>query len=319
MFTIRFEDVGRAGGRQALFMACDHWRRTRALEDLRARWSWRCPAVPEPRVAGHIADAPRYGAEAVLDARVESVDPETRPCAVTRGGARETVEYDALHVVPRTAPRGRGRGLADDGGAGRVAVEPTLRRVRFRTCGPWGIPPRWASSPGGAIRSQSPVLVHDLLAASPELPALDGYTVAPVALPTNTAARGDRRPAGCAEPSFGVRDLANPRPWTFLFDRWLQPALLEGPSARSDLSGWPLIPATTPSDSDASPHVGLPRHVGAPLVRPREAPGGVVRGRAWRGGACWGGAGSGRARRRRSRWGAPHPGDRAGRRRCTRT
>ena len=79
---------------------------------------------------------------------------------------------------------------------------------------------------GGAIRSQSPVLVHNLLAAdSEELQRYDGYTVAPIALSRRTLllAEVDRRMR--PEPSFGVRDLANPRPWTFLFDRWLQPAL----------------------------------------------------------------------------------------------
>ena len=233
VFTIRFEDVGCGGvGYKPLFMACDHWRRTGVLEDLRVRVVVEAPELfPEPRVAGHIADAlRRYGVEAVLDARIESVDPETRALRITRGGARETVEYDALHVVPpHRAPAWiADSGLADDGGAGRVAVEPeTLRHVRFPHV--WSLGDAAAlgiMASGGAIRSQSPVLVHNLLAAdSEELQRYDGYTVAPIALSRRTLllAEVDRRMR--PEPSFGVRDLANPRPWTFLFDRWLQPAL----------------------------------------------------------------------------------------------
>ena len=233
VFTIRFEDVGCGGvGYKPLFMACDHWRRTGVLEDLRVRVVVEAPELfPEPRVAGHIADAlRRYGVEAVLDARIESVDPEARALRITRGGARETVEYDALHVVPpHRAPAWiADSGLADDGGAGRVAVEPeTLRHVRFPHV--WSLGDAAAlgiMASGGAIRSQSPVLVHNLLAAdSEELQRYDGYTVAPIALSRRTLllAEVDRRMR--PEPSFGVRDLANPRPWTFLFDRWLQPAL----------------------------------------------------------------------------------------------
>ena len=233
VFTIRFEDVGCGGvGYKPLFMACDHWRRTGVLEDLRVRVVVEAPELfPEPRVAGHIADAlRRYGVEAVLDARIESVDPEARALHITRGGVRETMEYDALHVVPpHRAPEWiADSGLADDGGAGRVAVEPeTLRHVRFPHV--WSLGDAAAlgiMASGGAIRSQSPVLVHNLLAAdSEELQRYDGYTVAPIALSRRTLllAEVDRRMR--PEPSFGVRDLANPRPWTFLFDRWLQPAL----------------------------------------------------------------------------------------------
>lgn len=233
VFTVRFDDAACGGvGYKPLFMACDHWRRTGVLEDLRVRVVVEAPELfPEPRVAGHIADALRgYGVEAVLDARIESVDPEARALRITRNGAPETVEYDALHVVPpHRAPAWIvDSGLADDGGAGRVAVDPeTLRHVRF--------PHVWSlgdaaglgvMSSGGAIRSQSPVLVHNLFAAGPaQFQRYDGYTVAPIALSRRTLllAEVDRqlRP----EPSFGVRDLANPRPWTFLFDRWLQPAL----------------------------------------------------------------------------------------------
>ena len=233
VFTIRFEDVGCGGvGYKPLFMACDHWRRTGVLEDLRVRVVVEAPELfPEPQVAGHIADAlRRYGVEAVLGARIESVDPEARALRITRGGARETVEYDALHVVPpHRAPEWiADGGLADDGETGRVAVDPeTLQHVRF--------PQVWSlgdaaglgiMASGGAIRSQSPVLVHNLLAGdSEELQRYDGYTVAPIALSRRTLllAEVDRRMR--PEPSFGVRDLANPRPWTFLFDRWLQPAL----------------------------------------------------------------------------------------------
>lgn len=233
VFTIRFEDVGCGGvGYKPLFMACDHWRRTGVLEDLRVRVVVETPELfPEPRVAGHIADALRlYGVEAVLDARIESVDPENRALHITRGGARETVDYDALHVVPpHRAPEWIvDSGLADDSQTGRVAVDPeTLQHVRF--------PQVWSlgdaaglgiMASGGAIRSQSPVLVHNLLAGdSEELQRYDGYTVAPIALSRRTLllAEVDRRMR--PEPSFGIRDLANPRPWTFLFDRWLQPAL----------------------------------------------------------------------------------------------
>ena len=233
VFTIRFEDVGCGGvGYKPLFMACDRWRRTGVLEDLRVRVVVEAPELfPEPRVAGRIADAlRRYGVEAVLDARIESVDPEARALRITRGGARETVDYDALHVVPpHRAPEWiADSGLADDGETGRVAVDPeTLQHVRF--------PQVWSlgdaaglgiMASGGAIRSQSPVLVHNLLAGdSEELQRYDGYTVAPIALSRRTLllAEVDRRMR--PEPSFGIRDLANPRPWTFLFDRWLQPAL----------------------------------------------------------------------------------------------
>lgn len=233
VFTIRFEDVGCGGvGYKPLFMACDHWRRTGVLEDLRVRVVVEAPELfPEPRVAGHIADAlRRYGVEAVLDARIESVDPEARALHITRGGSRETVEYDALHVVPpHRAPAWiADGGLADDGGAGRVAVDPeTLRHIRYPHV--WSLGDAAAlgiMASGGAIRSQSPVLVHNLLAAdSEELQRYDGYTVAPIALSRRTLllAEVDRRMR--PEPSFGVRDLVNPRPWTFLFDRWLQPAL----------------------------------------------------------------------------------------------
>ena len=233
VFTIRFEDVGCGGvGYKPLFMACDHWRRTGVLEDLRVRVVVEAPELfPEPQVAGHIADAlRRYGVEAVLGARIESVDPEARALHITRNGAPETVEYDALHVVPpHRAPEWiADGGLADDGETGRVAVDPeTLQHVRF--------PQVWSlgdaaglgiMASGGAIRSQSPVLVHNLLAGdSEELQRYDGYTVAPIALSRRTLllAEVDRRMR--PEPSFGIRDLANPRPWTFLFDRWLQPAL----------------------------------------------------------------------------------------------
>ena len=233
VFTVRFDDVACGGvGYKPLFMACDHWRRTGVLGDLRVRVVVEAPHLfPEPRVARHIADAlRRYGVEVLLDARIESMDPNTRALRITRDGAPETVDYDALHVVPpHRAPAWiADSGLADGGEMGRVAVDPeTLQHVRH--------PHVWSlgdaaglgiMASGGAIRSQSPVLVHNLLAQSPaQFQRYDGYTVAPITVSRRSLllAEVDRqlRP----EPTYGVRDLANPRPWTFLFDRWIQPAL----------------------------------------------------------------------------------------------
>ncbi|RKQ35345.1 NAD(P)/FAD-dependent oxidoreductase [Kocuria tytonis] len=233
VFTVRFHDVACGGvGYKPLFTACDYWRRTGVLQDLRVYAIVEAPEFfPEPKVAGHIARAMRrYGITAITGARVESVDPAVRGITFSRGGAPESLAYDALHVLPpHRAPEWIARsGLAGADPMGRVDVDPeTLQHRRHPTVWSLGDAATLDTmSSGGAIRSQSPVLVHNIFEPDPaRFQRYDGYTVAPITLSRRSLvlAEVDRR--HCPEPSFGIRDLANPRPWTFAFDRFLQPVL----------------------------------------------------------------------------------------------
>jgi sulfide:quinone oxidoreductase len=183
---------------KAAYLACDHWRRTGALE--RAHVTYATGAggifgVPEfaavlERVVDHYGITTRFGHELV------EVDPDTRQATFEtigpEGKARETLGYDLLHVAPpqRAPAFVRESALSGESPFGWVPVDrhrlvhahhPEVFALGDVCDAP-------TSKTGAAIRRQAPVVVANVLAtlAGRELPArYDGYAACPF-----TTARG---------------------------------------------------------------------------------------------------------------------------------
>jgi sulfide:quinone oxidoreductase len=219
-----------------MYLACDYWRATGVLDDIRV-----VMLVPDPTVFGipvideelnrKIAE---YGIELRTGTELLEVDAVGRSVLVGSAdrSITERLDYAVLHAVPpQSAPdwlKVSDLPAAGDG-SGFVEVDPqTLRHPRFPNV--WALGDAAATSnskSGGALRKQTLVLAKNLAAvlAGEELPALyDGYSVAPFTVSRNTVVFAEFDDAYRQKPTIPFwKNLARERRLTWVFDRYILP------------------------------------------------------------------------------------------------
>ncbi|MCR2826247.1 NAD(P)/FAD-dependent oxidoreductase [Microbacterium sp. zg.Y909] len=220
-----------AAAQKPMYLACDWWRARGVLEDVRVVF-----ATPEPELF-HVAEVDaelrrkvaEYGIEVRRATDLSSVDATARTVTLAHGGREEVLGYDLLHAEPPQGPPAwlQTSGLAD--ARGYVDIDPeTLRSRRVPTV--WSLGDAAETQTprsGGAIRTQSTVLVDNLLAAleGRPLPArYDGYSVCPFTVSRDTVVFAEFDRDGDPEPTL---------PWwkgsmresrlTWILDRYVLP------------------------------------------------------------------------------------------------
>jgi sulfide:quinone oxidoreductase len=217
-----------------LFMACDHWRRTGVLDQMRA-----VLVMPRAAVTGLAAADRRldelfesYGVEVLRDARIEHVDVEAHAVSVASAhGSRQLEDVAYAHVVPHYRAPGwvADAGLSDGSTARLVDIDPeTLRHRRHDNI--WALGDAAAigtPSSGGAPREQVHVLAHNLEAAAggSELRRYDGYTVMPITVSRRSLMLVEIDRDESPVPSVPLLDLTRPRRTTWAFDRYVLPVI----------------------------------------------------------------------------------------------
>lgn len=214
-----------------MYRACDYWRRTGVLDDIRVVF-----ATPDHGVAS-VAEIDaelrrkldEYGIETVVDAPLAEIDAERREATLSVEGRRESIAYDVLHVEPPQSPPAwiAASGLGDDDGF--VDVDPETLRHRRR-------PEVWAlgdaaavhtERSGGSIRSQAKVLARNLVSAERgrALRArYDGYTVCPYTVSRRTVVFAEHDRRGRLAPTVpGWRRMYRESRLTWIADRYVLP------------------------------------------------------------------------------------------------
>ncbi|UOY03877.1 NAD(P)/FAD-dependent oxidoreductase [Blastococcus sp. PRF04-17] len=215
-----------------LFMACDHWRRTGALADLRVRLLLPARHPTDVREADEILDRAfaDYGIEVLRETRIADVDWASHAITVTSPAGRQVLEdVDFAHAVPHyRAPSWiADAGLAADPTPGLVDVDPTTLRSR-RHGAIWSIgdAAALATRPsGGALRRQVEILVQNMAAARDGKPLqrYDGYTVMPITVSRRKLLLAEVDRDSRPTPSVPFLDPMKPRRATWFADRYLLP------------------------------------------------------------------------------------------------
>jgi sulfide:quinone oxidoreductase len=221
-----------AGGvaQKPMYLACDWWRRTGVLDDIRVLFVTAQPtAFPVPAVADELhRKIGEYGIEARYGSDLASVDADARKVVIDRDGQRETVTYDALHVAPpqAAAPWIAASGLGDE--AGFVAVDATMQHPRFPQV--WSLGDAAGVSTlrsGGAIRRQAKVLAKNLLSAMAgrePVARYGGYSVCPITVSRRTVVFAEFDGSRQLAPTVpGWRSLYRERRLTCILDRHVLP------------------------------------------------------------------------------------------------
>ncbi|MGY4858218.1 NAD(P)/FAD-dependent oxidoreductase [Cryobacterium sp. AP23] len=219
-----------------MYLACDYWRATGVLQDIRV-----VLVVPDPTVFGmplideelnrKIAE---YGIELRTDRHLIEVDAENRTAVIGRldGGQRETVPYDVLHAVPpQSAPdwvKATALPAAGDPN-GFVEVDPeTLRHARFPNV--WALGDAAAtrnSKSGGALRKQTLVLAKNLshvLQGKAPKDTYDDYSVCPFTVSRSTVVFAEFDDDYRPQPTIPFwPGLARERRLAWVFDRHILP------------------------------------------------------------------------------------------------
>ena len=219
-----------------MYLACDYWRATGVLRDIRV-----VMVVPDPTVFG-IPEIDRelerkiaeYGIELRCETELRSVDGESRTIELgpTSGGPSERLQYDVLNVVPpQSAPdwlKATSLPAAGEPG-GFVEVDPeTLRHVRYPNV--WSLGDAAAtrnSKSGGALRKQTKVLAANLLAVlDGKEPAAryDGYSVCPFTVSRSTVVFAEFDDQYGLKPTIPFwTSLSRERRLSWVFDRHILP------------------------------------------------------------------------------------------------
>ncbi|KOV56229.1 NAD(P)/FAD-dependent oxidoreductase [Streptomyces sp. MMG1121] len=200
VFTMPAGPVKCGGAPQKIaYLAADHWREQGVLKDIRVVLVLPTPGMfGVPVFAAELERvAARYGIEVRRNSELVEVDPDGRDAVVVdhAPGARESVRFDMMHVVPpQSAPDWvKASPLADPADpAGYVEIDRhTLRHVRHPdvfALGDAGSSPN--SKTGAAIRKQAPVVARNVaasLAGAESLPAsYDGYSSCPITTSRHT-------------------------------------------------------------------------------------------------------------------------------------
>jgi sulfide:quinone oxidoreductase len=219
-----------------MYLACDYWRATGVLSDIRV-----VMIVPDPTVFG-IPEIDRelerkvaeYGIELRTGSELRSVDGENRTAEIgpVGGGPSERLHYDVLNAVPpQSAPdwlKSTSLPVADDPG-GFVEIDPeTLRHVRYDNV--WAVGDAAAtrnSKSGGALRKQTKVLAENLIAVlDGKQPAAryDGYTVCPFTVSRSTVVFAEFDDQYRLKPTVPFwKSLSRERRLSWIFDRHILP------------------------------------------------------------------------------------------------
>ncbi|MFE9450046.1 FAD-dependent oxidoreductase [Streptomyces sp. NPDC006739] len=194
VFTMPSGPIKCGGAPQKIaYLAADHWREQGVLKDIRVVLALPTPAMfGVPVFAGELERvAARYGIEVHRSSELVEVDPDGRTAVLVHheSGARESVRFDMMHLVPpQSAPDWlKGGPLAAPADpAGYVEIDRhTMRHVRHPeifALGDAGSSPN--SKTGAAVRRQAPVVARNVaasLAGAEPLPAsYDGYSSCPI-------------------------------------------------------------------------------------------------------------------------------------------
>lgn len=193
VFTMPSGPIKCAGAPQKIaYLAADYWRRQGVLNDIRV-----VLVLPTPGMFGVPVFAKelervarRYDIEVQFNSEAVEIDPDGKSVTIADNafGAKYSIEYDFLHVVPpQSAPDWlKATPLAvPDNPAGWVDVDKhTLQHVRFPevfALGDAGSTPN--SKTGAAIRKQAPVVAANVAASLADRPlsaAYDGYASCPL-------------------------------------------------------------------------------------------------------------------------------------------
>ncbi|MCR2817846.1 NAD(P)/FAD-dependent oxidoreductase [Microbacterium sp. zg.Y1090] len=220
-----------AAAQKPMYLACDWWRARGVLPGIRVVF-----VTPEPALF-HVAEVDaelrrkvaEYGIEVRRATELRAVDADARTITLGREGGEEALAYDLLHAEPPQAPAEwlASSGLTD--ARGYVEIDPeTLRHRRVPSVWSLGdVAETQTPRSGGAIRTQSKVLVQNLLAAlDGEAPAAryDGYSVCPFTVSRHTVVFAEFDRLGRPEPTL---------PWwkgsmrenrlTWIMDRYVLP------------------------------------------------------------------------------------------------
>ncbi|MWV60440.1 NAD(P)/FAD-dependent oxidoreductase [Rathayibacter sp. VKM Ac-2754] len=217
-----------------MYLACDYWRETGVLDDIRV-----VLVLPTPTVFGMpLIDAElerkvaEYGIDVRYSRELVEVDAGQQTIVIAGDGARETLSYDVLHAVP---PQSAPDWLADTGltapgdAGGFVDVDPlTLRHPRYPDV--WALGDAAAttnSKSGGALRPQVKALAKNLVAARKGKPlpqVYNGYSVCPFVVSRSTVVFAEFDDRYRPMPTIPFwNGLAKERRATYLADRFVLP------------------------------------------------------------------------------------------------
>lgn len=232
VFTQPPEPASCGGAAQKpMYLACDYWRATGVLEDIRV-----ILVVPGPTLApvdpadGELErKVVEYGIEVRFSTELTAVDADAGTVTLRGGSGEETLPYDVLDVVPpQVAPAWIAEsGLADD--TGFVDVDPELLRHR-RFPEVWALGDAAATrnaKSGGALRKQTKALAENLVAVlqgrAPRS-RYSGYTVIPFTVSRHTVVFAEFDDRDRPQPTVpGWTGLARERRLAWVFDRHLLP------------------------------------------------------------------------------------------------
>ena len=215
-----------------LLMACDHWRRSGVLGNLRVRLvlpEQTVTGVPEldAVLEGVFAD---YGIEVLRHARIRSVDRDLRSITLAApDGGRVLEDLSFAHAVPHyRAPEWiADSGLGVDPTPGLVDIDPfTLRSRRHESIWALGDAAAVRTRPsGGALRKQVDILARNIAAVRDggEMQRYDGYTVMPITVSRRKLMLNEVDRDGRPSPSVPGLNPFTPRRSAWLVDRYVLP------------------------------------------------------------------------------------------------
>ncbi len=196
VFTQPAEPASCVGaGQKPMYQACDYWRATGVLDDIRVVMVVPTDAAFLPPFDAELdRKIAEYGIELRTRSELSSVDAAAREVVVSGPGRSETIRYDVLNVEPpQSAPdwiASSGLAGADDPG-GFVEVDPrTLRHPRYPNV--WSLGDAAAttnSKCGGALRKQTWVAARNVAAVlrgGEPTAHYDGYAVCPFTVSRST-------------------------------------------------------------------------------------------------------------------------------------
>lgn len=224
----------RGAAQKPMYQACDYWRATGVLEDIRV-----VMVVPGDTVFG-IAHIDRelerriaeYGIELRTRSELLEVDAEAGEVVIGGPAGTERIAYDVLNVEPpQSAPSWlAAAGLSapgDPGGFVEVDAE-TLRHPRFGNV--WALGDAAAtpnSKCGGALRKQTLVLAKNLVAVRDgREPAAryDQYGVCPLTVSRHSVVWAEFDPAGRPMPTIPFwQGMYRESRLSWIFDRRVLP------------------------------------------------------------------------------------------------
>jgi len=233
VFTLHGQPAsGRETALKPLFLACDHWRRRKVLDQIEVILVHDADALhPVPAIAREVRrHLDRYGV---------TLRAETTVTAVAGGNALmvhgpagpERLPADLIHLLPPyAAPEFvANSGLDADGTNGFIAVDPATLRHR-------AYPRIWAvgdagdlgdARTGGGLRPQVKTVIDNIQRSRRGLPLshYDGYTVAPIATARGKLSFGEYDRQFRVRRSLPVPDeITARRAWWWL-DRYVLPQI----------------------------------------------------------------------------------------------